>query len=562
MQLVPLDYALIAVYLALMVFIGVFFGWFIKDVSGYLKGGNTIPWPVAGISNFMSMFSTFVFVAHAGVAYEHGFVAVVVFWSTIPACLFAAKFMAARWRRAQLTTPVEYLEQRYSMPVRQMFSWAGLLMRFLDNAVRLYASGIFLATVTPLSINEAIVLSGVLITIFTMFGGLWAVTVMDTIQFIVLFLATLILVPLSLRAAGGFSGIAEHAPGNLQWFNGPKGTPLWLLAYYVMIVLKYNGNWAFIQRLYAVRDERAAKKVAYCSAVLFFIAPLIFLLPAIAARAVVPDLADPERSYVTICGKLLPAGMMGLMIASMFAATSSALNSEFNVMAGVLTNDLYKRVFAPSSSDREQFRFARIMTIAVGAVITTGAVFVDRFGGAFEANKLFTGILAIPLAVPLVFGLLTSRPNSKAATLVVFGGAGLALVLNLGGWFAWEVSTLITIAACCSAFAISGLVRPMRKTEVAAFFRQLNTPIASSCIPQIEPGFLVALKRLFRLSFLISGSFFAVVSALTIQDLSGQLSALCAVLCIALGLAFRTKKQSLSTNFTTKDTNDTKTAEM
>ena len=110
MQLVALDYVLISVYLALMVFIGVFFGWFIKDVSAYLKGGNTIPWPVAGISNFMSMFSTFVFVAHAGVAYEHGLIAVVVFWSTIPACLFAGKFMAVRWRRAQLTTPVEYLD--------------------------------------------------------------------------------------------------------------------------------------------------------------------------------------------------------------------------------------------------------------------------------------------------------------------------------------------------------------------------------------------------------------------------------------------------------------------
>ena len=95
-----------------------------------------------------------------------------------------------------------------------------------------------------------------------MFGGLWAVTVMDTIQFIVLFFATLILVPLSLQAAGGFSGIAEHAPENLHWFNGPKGAPLWLVVYYAMIVLKYNGNWAFIQRLYAVRDETAARKVA------------------------------------------------------------------------------------------------------------------------------------------------------------------------------------------------------------------------------------------------------------------------------------------------------------
>ena len=166
MQLVTVDYVLIVVYMALMVFIGLFFGWFIKDVGAYLKGSNAIPWPVAGISNFMSMFSTFVFVAYAGIAFEHGLIAVVMFWSTIPACLFAGTFMAARWRRAGLTTPVEYLERRFSMPVRQMFSWIGLLMRFLDNAVRLYATGIFLSAVTPLSISEAIVVSGFLITFF------------------------------------------------------------------------------------------------------------------------------------------------------------------------------------------------------------------------------------------------------------------------------------------------------------------------------------------------------------------------------------------------------------
>jgi SSS family transporter len=544
MQLVALDYALIALYLALMVFIGVFFGWFIKDVGAYLKGNNTIPWPIAGISNFMSMFSTFVFVGHAGIAYEHGLIAVVVFWSTIPACLFAARFMAARWRRAQLTTPVEYLEQRFNMPVRQVFSWAGLAMRLLDNAVRLYASGIFLSTVTPLSVSEAVVLSGVLITIFTMFGGLWAVTVMDTIQFIVLFFATLILVPLSLQAAGGLSGIAANAPQHLHWFNGPKGMPLWLLAYYVMIVLKYNGNWAFIQRLYAVRDEKSARKVAYCSAVLFAVTPLIFLLPAVAARVVVPDLADPETSYVAVCALLLPAGMMGLMIASMFSATCSALNSEFNVMAGVVTNDLYKRVFAPASSDRSQFRFARIMTVVIGGLITSGAVFVGYFGGAFEANKLFTGILAIPLAVPLVFGLLMGKPNSTGALVVVLGGATLALELNLAGWFKWEVSTLITIVACTAVFAVFGLISPTQKEKVAPLFKQLNTPLSPGSIPRIDTGFLVALKRLFSLSLLISGSFFAVVSVLALGDLSGRLALVAAILCIGLGVAFRTMRMA------------------
>lgn len=538
MHLVTLDYALIVAYLILMAFIGVFFGWFIKDVGSYLKGGNTIPWIISGISNFMSMFSTFVFVAYAGIAYEHGLVSIVVFWSTIPACIVAGKFFAARWRRAQLTTPIEYLERRYSVGVRQLYSWLGLLKRFLDNAVRLYASGIFLATVTPLSVAEAVVISGVLITFYTMIGGLWAVTVMDTIQFIVLLLATMILLPLSLNAAGGFSGIAEVEPELLHWFNGPKGAPLWLLVYYAMITLKYNENWAFIQRLYAVKDESAARKVAYCSSALFLVTPVIFLLPAVAAKVVVPGLEDPEQAYVAICSHLLPAGMMGLMIASMFSATVSALNSEFNVMAGVLTNDVYKRLVNRDSSDRNQLIFARGATILVGAAITIGAVFVGHFGGAFEANKIFTGILAIPLAVPMIFGLLMVRQDAKGVYLVVIGGALISLTLNLGGWLSWELSTLVTIVFCIGLYLILGRIRRSTDPEAAALLVQVETPLTPESIPQIDPGFKEALARLFGLSLFVAGAFFVLVSVFAIRDLSGQLSLACGIASIGAGAAF------------------------
>ena len=538
MHLETLDYALIVAYLVLMAFIGMFFGWFIKDVGSYLKGGNTIPWFISGISNFMSMFSTFVFVAYAGIAYEHGLVSIVVFWSTVPACVIAGKFFATRWRRAQLTTPVEYLERRYSVAVRQLYSWLGLLKRFLDNAVRLYASGLFLATVTPLSVSEAVLLSGVLITFYTMIGGLWAVTVMDTIQFIVLLFATFILLPLSLHAAGGFSGIAAADSDLLKWFNGPKGAPFWLLVYYAMITLKYNENWAFIQRLFAVKDEKASRKVAYCSAGFFLVTPAIFLIPAIAARAVVPDLADPEQSYVAICSALLPAGMMGLMIASMFSATMSALNSEFNVMAGVLTNDVYKRLLRPKSSERAQLIFARAATILVGVLITFGGVFVGHFGGAFEANKLFTGILAIPLAVPMIFGLLMAGQNARSVFVVVIGGAALSLTLNVGGWLSWEMSTLITIAFCLITYLIAGRASGPQPEATKDFFKQLERELPDEAIPQIDAGFKVSLAKLFALALFVAGGFFVLVSVFAIRELSGQLAMGSGVLCVGLGLLF------------------------
>lgn len=117
-----------------------------------------MPWVAAGISNFMALFSTFVFVAYAGIAYEHGLVSVTVLTSTVPACLIAGAVFAGRWRRSNVATPVEYLETRFNASLRQTVGWVGILMRILDNTVRLYAIGVFLSAVKPLSLPMAMIL--------------------------------------------------------------------------------------------------------------------------------------------------------------------------------------------------------------------------------------------------------------------------------------------------------------------------------------------------------------------------------------------------------------------
>ncbi|MBM3874478.1 MAG: sodium transporter [Verrucomicrobia bacterium] len=537
-HLQALDYVLLGAFMVLMAAIGSFFGWFIKDAASYLKGGNTIPWTIAGVSNFMSMFSTFVFVAYAGIAYEHGLVVLVVFWSTVPPCVVAGRYLATRWRRSNLTTPVEYLEQRFNLGVRQVFSWMGLLMRFLDNAVRLYATAVFLAAVTPFSVPEAIVASGIFITIFTMIGGLWAVTVLDTIQFIVLMLCSAILVPLSLQAAGGISGIAAAAPTQLEWFHGPKGVPLWLFAYYLLVALKYNSNWAFIQRLYVVRDEPSARKVGYLTAFMFLVSPVIFLLPPLAARVFLPGLADPEQAYVAACAHLLPAGMMGLVVASMFAATMSSLNSEFNVMAAVLTKDFYQRFIRPAADDRHLVWMARATTVGVGTVVIFGAMFVGGFGGAFEANKLFASVFAVPLAIPLLGGLLWRRPNSLGALLCAVLGSGFAAALHFNNHLAWEVATPLVVLVCLALFLLPAGRSPALDERVAIFFARLARPLSADEIPVLNPGFSYALGRLFGLSFLIAGGFFVAVGLFTLANLGGRLALAAGLACMAAGGAF------------------------
>lgn len=538
-ELATLDYLAIGIYLAIMAGVGLFFGWFIKDIKGYFKGGSTIPWQIGAISNFMGLFSTFIFVAYAGVAYADGIVGVTVLWCTVFPCLLAAFYLGKRWVRSGIITPVEYLETRFSPSVRQVFSWAGLSMRFLDNMVRLYAIGIFLMTATSLSFTEAVLYSGLIITFFTIVGGVWAVVVMDTLQFIILVFSSLLLIPLVLQEVGGLGTLMIQYPDHFNWFNGPKGQPLWLLAYYLMILLKYNGNWVFIQRFYSVKDEPSAKKLGLLSAILFFIFPIVFLLPAIAAKSILPNLADPEMAYVAVAVKLLPAGLLGLMLAAMFSATMSSLNSEFNVMSGVLTNDIYKRIIRPAASDKDLVNVARLNVILIGVVVTLGALYVGQLGGAFEANKLLTALFAIPLAIPLILGLVYKNTTSKGALITVFLGVALSLWLNFYSGFSWEASTVLVIGFCTALFFVLGRFKEKDSAKlsvISGFFDKIRTPLSSASISPPDPKFKRALSTLFALSIGLSGLLFGGMSLVHIHSVSGKVALFISILCMVLAL--------------------------
>lgn len=532
-QLQSLDYIAVLIYLVLMAVIGLSFGWFVKDIGSYFKGGGTIPWVMATITNFMGLFSTFVFVAYAGIAYEYGLVSITVFWTTVPACIIAGLVFGKRWRRTGHTTPVEYLEQRYGYPVRKLVTWMGLVMRFLDNMVRLYAIGVFITVVTPLSLEWSIVVSGIIVTIFNIIGGIWTVTIMSTVQMVILLLVTVILLPLSLDSAGGMAAVAETIPDHLNWFNGPKGAPVWLTVYGIMTVIKYNENWTFIQKFYCVRDEKAATKVGIASGILFLVFTPVFLLPAVVSPLIIPEISDPEMSYVMVSGMLLPAGIMGIMFSSMFAATMSSLNAEYNIMAGVLTNDVYLRMFNPKAGQKTLMNVARISTVLVGAIMILGAISIRNFGGAFEANKLFTGILAIPVGIPLVMGVVSKKPDMASSIATIIVGIVAGIGLNIVPGLAWEYATLIELGLCLVIYYFPAFLRNRTYSEEELrFFRLVKTPIREEDKPVISPQYVRAMVYLFVFSMVVSGLLFSGMSIPSIDTDGGWYGMLAGIACI------------------------------
>lgn len=544
-KLQTLDYVAILLYMVMVSGIGLYLGRFVKNINDYFKGGNSVSWVANGISNFMTMFSTSIFVAYAGIAYTHGLVALTVIWCSVPPSVFAALVLAKRWQRAGIMSPVEFLETRFNAPVRQLLSWGGVGFKVLDEMIKLYAIGLFVATATQISLETAILSCGIVVLLYTVAGGLWAVVVTDVVQCIILGLATIILLPLSLQAAGGFSNLSVQLPEHMTFTNGPKGQPIYLMVYYIMVLIKFCGNWAFMQRFYSAETESDARKTGWLSAALFLIFPIIFLLPAIAARVVIPELKDPEMAYVSICLKLLPQGLMGLMISAMFAATMSTLSAEYNVTASVITSDIYKRLFNPNATSKQLLLMGRISTIALGLMVTGGALFVGGFGGAFEANKLFTGLFAIPMVIPLVFGILMRKPNPIGAMGAVVGGVIVGLLLNGFSSLTWEIATLIEMVVCFLIFWLSGFIKindPAYNQRVAAFFAKLEIPISkvkNATVNAMQP----ILQRLYGVALAGTGLLFVVIGIPSVGVYSGKMAMTAGLLCLITSFFLFKKKK-------------------
>lgn len=543
-KLQSLDYIIIITYMVLMAGIGIFLGKYIKNIGDYFKGGSGVSWVAGGISNFMTKFSTFVFVAYAGIAYSDGLVAITVMWSTVLPSLFAVLIYAKLWKRAGIISPVEFLETRYNAPIRQIFSWSGVLLKLLDDMIKLYSIGIFVTAASGIPFPTAVLFCGLVVAVYTVVGGFLAVIVTDVVQFVILFLATFILLPLAYNAAGGFANMQKVMPDNMNFFNGHRGTLSFLAMYYLTIVIKYLGNWTFIQRFYSAKTESDGKKIGLLTAGLFLVFPVIFLFPSVAARVIIPDLQNPEMAYVSLCLKLLPAGIMGLMIAAMFASTMSVLSAEFNVTASVLTRDIYQRLFRKNAPPKETLWVARIMTLGVGLIVSFGALYVDRLGGAFQVNQYLSGIFSIPMIIPVIMGVLFWKPQPWGAIASMVVGITIGAVLNANSAVNWQTATFIEVSACVAVFLGSGFFTSSNKAyneKVAAFFKKLATPAPANLEPanDIESG----LMSLYALAFAVTGSLFIVTSIPSIGTQSGKLALGCGMVCVVAAIIFYLKRK-------------------
>ncbi len=402
------------------------------------SANRSSPWWASGLSGFMTVFSANTFVVWGGIAYQLGMVAVAINLTYGVAAMLIGYFIAGHWNKMGVDTPAEYVTLRFGKAGLHFFTWTVLLKRILGVAGSLYALAILLTAVNadgsaiiPLSLNTAIILFGIIVILYTMQGGLWAVLMTDVLQFIVLTVVVFVASILMITDLGSFASFKDNTPdGFLNLTNGDY-TWFFLLGWTTINFFTFGAEWAFVQRHIAVKSPKDARKSTYLFGVMYLVTPLFWMLPPLLYRAQVQG-ANKEAAYILATQSVLPAGLLGLMVAALFSATASMVSSQLNVFAGVLTNDFYRPILNPKANDKKLVAVGRCFTAIIGILLIVMAILIPAMGGAEKVIITINSLLVVPLFAPTLWGVFSKKIGIKQMLIVALTSFGIGVLLRFG----------------------------------------------------------------------------------------------------------------------------------
>ena len=430
-------WAVVGVYALLMVGMACFFIFKKKDENDYFRGGNRIPWYVAGMSIFATMLSSITFIAIPTQAYLQDWRYFVMAFFIIGMAPVAIYYYLPFFCRLGITSAYEYLEKRFNLGVRLFGSAAFVVFMVCRVAVVTLLPAIALNAVTGISIDACILICGILTMIYCSLGGLEAVIWSDFVQGIVLMggaVSVLVLLIMKTGAPGEhfstFWNVASTYNKNTMWdFRFILTQPVfWVVAVQGLIsnLSSYTSDQCVIQRYIATPDENATKRSLWFNGCMSVFAQIVFYGIGMALFAFyhtnpqAMDVTMPKGDSVLpiFMATEMPPWLAGLVIAAVFAATISTLSANLSSASTAVVTDFVKR-FKPDIPGKAQIRCGQVCTYVVGIIGIMAALTLARMESSalFDNFNKYIAMLTAGLTGLFFMGVFMPRIKGIAAVL-------------------------------------------------------------------------------------------------------------------------------------------------
>ncbi len=439
-----IDYFVVIAYLVGIMLLGLYFRKFVHSAQDFFLAGKTLPFWAIGMSIVVSDIGAMDFVGVSGQAYRYGIAVGNFDWlGSVPAMLLGAFiFIPYFWKAGVYTIP-EYLGRRYNNHVRTTASLTWITFFAFDLGVMFWATAVLLNALLGWPIWLSIILTALIVGLYTFFGGLAAVVMTDVVQMIVMFVGGATVVFLGLYHVGGWNKLVEKVtaagPEYQNHFklilSADTDTPFpWTGILFGLTFVMANaymiGNQKIVQRCLAAKNEWHAKASMVWGAFLKMFIPILVLVPGLIAIVTHPGLEDGDEAMPTLIKALLPPGLRGLLLAAFLAGLMSSIDSMLNSTATLWTKDIYEKYIRKDASDRHYLLVGRCATVALLVLGVVTSPISQYFEGIYVAVQTFLSMFQGPIFSILLLGIFWRRTTQWGGLAGLVGGIGVSISLH------------------------------------------------------------------------------------------------------------------------------------
>ena len=441
MRLSFIDISVLLAYVGGVVAFG---SWFVRksrSTEKFMVAGRSLPGWAVGLSIFGTYLSSISFLALPGKAYAANWNPFVFSLSLPIAAWVATRWFVPFYRRGGNISAYKHLEQRFGPWARTYAVAFYLLTQLARMGTIMYLVALALAPLTGWDVRTIILVTGVMVTIYTLLGGIEAVIWTDVVQSIVLTVGAgvcllLLLTGMPEGLGQVFSIAAEHGKFSLGSFGAGLGkATFWVVFVYGIVINLQNFgiDQSYVQRYIAAKTDRDAGRSVWFGALLYIpISAMFFLIGSalFAFYTAQPDLlsgsvdalARPDTVFPHFIVTQLPVGVTGLLIAAIFAAAMSSIDSSLNCSATLILCDVYRRYFRPGAGEHESMRVLHVTTMVWGMAGTGVALAMIQVKSVLDVWWQLAGIFSGGMLGLFLLGLISRRAGNPAAiTGVIIG---------------------------------------------------------------------------------------------------------------------------------------------
>jgi SSS family solute:Na+ symporter len=422
-----IDLGIIGAYIAMMLGVGYYLMTNAPSFEEYLVAGRSMTTPILVCTLASTYYGLDVLFGTSEIAFNDGVVAFFGYSELSLAIYLVAAFaLSAKLRKAGFTSLPEILDRFYGKNTAIFGALASIF--YSIPALSLFSLGRITEVIFGIDARVGAVLLGSVALLYTLLGGLWAVAITDTIQFVLMCVTLSIAVPLLMGKVGGFEAVAEFAPDT--FFAPFGGIPIFLMIAYAATGISILVDPGFYQRIFAAKDFRQARNAMLIAIAIWIVYDWLVTAGGMMAAAAVhagdlPNDLHPNDALLTAVVYALPVGLVGIFLAGVLATAMSTIDSYTLVSGANIAYDIYRPLVKPGATDQELVRYTRI-----GIVIS----FVLGYALAFMFDRLmalwvFTAtFLTSTVLVPIFMGLYWKGKRTPLAG-VMSSAVGLGSVI-------------------------------------------------------------------------------------------------------------------------------------